>query len=307
MLRIDFDKYTEEFKKEFFKYISDKIKLKERLEKLKKSSSLSNLIDILLEERKFRELIIGDYKALIRIKYIVRKYRNVIDEFKEDFEKIFIKEGYNKLKNTIKPKKMVNLLSLKTCPYCNINFIYGDGRKNYGVELDHIIPKSKWPIFAVSLANLVPSCGACNKAKSKKEKSSFKSPFKINSFEDFKFTFIPDIELKALTEIKLEEIEKSIKSIEFIKEIKANNEFFSLRDRYQKHKDVVAEIIQKNRLINYYKGKMDSNVLGINFPSSEEEYRLTYCNYYPNDEEEFLKRPLSKLIFDIYKELNNIP
>lgn len=307
MLRLNFNKYSEEFKNEFFEYISNKRKLRKNLEILKEenrgNNRLIDLIDILLNEQNFRELLIGDYKSLIKLKWLIRRYKDIINEFSEDLEKIFIKEGYDKLKNTIKPKKMVELLSLKTCPYCNINFIYGDGRKNYGVELDHVIPKSKYPIFAVSLSNLIPCCGACNKAKSKKEKLGFKSPFKINSFEDFKFTFIPDIELKALTEIKLEGIEKNIISIEFIKEIKANSELFSLRDRYQIHKDIIAEIIQKTRFVNYYKEKMDSKILGVDFPSSEEEYRLIYCNYYPTSEKEFLKRPLSKLTFDIYKEL----
>ncbi|WP_457642695.1 HNH endonuclease [Persephonella sp.] len=309
MLKLDFSKYTEEFKEEFFDYIINKRELRQNLIDLREenrgNNSLVNLIDTLLEESTLSELIIGDYNSLIRLRWTLRKFKSILYEFREDFERIFVKEGYDKLKNTIKPKKIVSLLSIKTCPYCNINFIYGDRKRNYGVELDHIMPKNRYPIFAVSLANLIPSCGTCNKSKSDRKIQGFKSLFKINSFEDFKFTFIPDIELKTLTEIKLEEIEKNIKSIDFIKEVKANSELFSLKERYQKHKDIVAEIIQKQRLINYHKEKMDSNVLGISFPSSEEEYRLIYCNYYPISEEEFLKRPLSKLTFDIYKELNN--
>ncbi|HFI0401146.1 TPA: HNH endonuclease [Streptococcus suis] len=44
------------------------------------------------------------------------------------------------------------------CVYCERDLVS---------DLDHLLPKSEFPIFAVTPANLIPSCHACNKNKSK--------------------------------------------------------------------------------------------------------------------------------------------
>lgn len=42
------------------------------------------------------------------------------------------------------------------CPFCGQRIV---------AQLDHYLPKSAYPVFAVTPANLVPSCADCNKAK----------------------------------------------------------------------------------------------------------------------------------------------
>lgn len=46
--------------------------------------------------------------------------------------------------------------SLGRCPYCGINQVK---------TLDHFLPKSQWPLFAVAPYNLVPCCRDCNNEK----------------------------------------------------------------------------------------------------------------------------------------------
>ncbi len=326
MLKLDFSKYTEEFKEKYYRYFNAELNNEEvyayfgEISNIGKDKAIKNQLKNLLKsyawscnERKLIIQIKCNLKRILTssINFLrdfyneVKSYPALNNEFLvKELGKIFVDYAYEQKISKMKiAYKLIEVLNIKTCPYCNENLAYTAEGINIRPQLDHFFPKHKYPFFAISLANLIPSCPICNHKKGKSFNESFKSPFEINSFEDFQFTFILDIELKALTEIKLKEIEKNIKEIDFIIEIRANNELLSLKERYQNHKDIVAEIIQKQRLVNYYKEKMDSNVLGTGFPSSEEEYRLIHCSYYPISEEEFLKRPLSKLTFDIHKEV----
>lgn len=56
-------------------------------------------------------------------------------------------------------------LHLHSCFYCetayvNVYDIAGNSKKYF--DLDHVLPKSKCPILALSLFNFVPSCQVCN-------------------------------------------------------------------------------------------------------------------------------------------------
>ena len=56
----------------------------------------------------------------------------------------------------------------RICPYCNRNFtpvVVIDNNDEARPELDHFIPKSLFPMFAVSFYNLIPACHNCNHAK----------------------------------------------------------------------------------------------------------------------------------------------
>ncbi len=58
------------------------------------------------------------------------------------------------------------LLKIRTCFYCNISYIdcFKNDKGNIvgQFDLDHFLPKSKYPIVGLSLFNFVPSCGVCN-------------------------------------------------------------------------------------------------------------------------------------------------
>ena len=69
---------------------------------------------------------------------------------------------------------------------------------------------------------------------------------------------------------------------------------------YATHNDVVWELIEKTRWYNEYKIRELIEDLGL-YDSEEEVYRMLYGGYM--EEENFLKRPLSKLTHDIVTEL----
>ena len=54
------------------------------------------------------------------------------------------------------------------CPYCNRSYthsVFENGECSGRPELDHFLPKSIFPFFAVSIYNLIPVCHNCNHAK----------------------------------------------------------------------------------------------------------------------------------------------
>jgi hypothetical protein len=70
----------------------------------------------------------------------------------------------NKVKIKL-PGYIVSALRIRTCPYCNRGFIGVTKGELLGVQLDHFYNRHKFPLFAVSLYNLVPCCGECNNIK----------------------------------------------------------------------------------------------------------------------------------------------
>ena len=67
-------------------------------------------------------------------------------------------------------RDLVDKLNIKTCPYCNRQFIYTfNGRAPERPELDHFYPKANYPLFCLSFYNLIPACHSCNHVKSEEE------------------------------------------------------------------------------------------------------------------------------------------
>ena len=65
------------------------------------------------------------------------------------------------------------------CPYCNRNYIYNAVDRfapdtwRITCELDHFLPKTRYPLLAVSFFNLIPSCHFCNHTKHEEELQAF--------------------------------------------------------------------------------------------------------------------------------------
>jgi len=61
--------------------------------------------------------------------------------------------------------KLCAMLDIETCPYCNlcneITIIRDDDGK-IRPAIDHFFDKARYPLFAISLGNLIPSCHHCN-------------------------------------------------------------------------------------------------------------------------------------------------
>lgn len=211
-------------------------------------------------------------------------------------------KAYNKLISNRVNFKLINEYDIKCCPYCNENFIINRGEKTT-LQLDHFFPKSEYPIFALCLYNLIPSCYACNHIKSKN--SIGVSPNNhLYDFSKLKITYTPQESDYLDNPEKLEVIFKYDDDTEFSEKMEQNLEVFGIKEAYKNHKDYVQEILKKAQI---YNSKM-INEIQHNFPelfsSKEELVRIIFGNYITK--EELLKRPLSKLTMDLLRELHII-
>jgi len=228
---------------------------------------------------------------------------------------LFVDKGYNFFTKVTKTKSyhaytFVKALDLKTCPYCNINYIAflekeKDNDKIRRAELDHFFPKSVYPFLAVNFYNLIPSCSTCNKLKSDDDLPELLNPYD-SKVKDIKFNFwlnnvdfLDNPKLDNTTFSNEENIKIEIKNLP-----QENLDTFQLEQIYQAHTDVVVELILKQM---HYPESYVQELANLGF-SKEDIYRFVFANYLK--EKEWSKRPMAKLIYDISEELgliDNIP
>lgn len=122
----------------------------------------------------------------------------------------------------------VKELDQTVCPYCNANFIQTIQASNHlkgsnsqaRADLDHFLPKSIFPVFSLTLANLIPSCIYCNQRFKGEHYTNYKSYFSpfdedIEKSISFRFNYSQDTQsnsfqkLKELENVKLDSIEEN--------------------------------------------------------------------------------------------------
>ena len=169
---------------------------------------IKELIELLYDDKFLRILLVESEEKVTE--YV--KDKEQVSEYIKDTHALYKKENIhdtNKLKvmNSIvelfiyyelldSEQKEIKLkqelygkLNIRACPYCNRQFIDPIAIKNEENEeiekryntgdLDHILPKNKYPLYAVSLWNLTPCCKTCNETF----KSSDENPI-LNPWED---------------------------------------------------------------------------------------------------------------------------
>ncbi len=238
----------------------------------------------------------------------------IIEKFKNDFPDSLdsAKPLYQTLKNKIfgyaynnwrrwkyNPYIFVEDIGLKTCPYCNRNYIFTVNKKSKKLrpEIDHFYPKSKYPFLAMSYGNLIPSCSVCNHTKSDTYNKNLVNPYNVKE-KDYHLTFTPNSINFVLVEVE----KYDFKSFDIEVRGKAikNIDIFKLKELYSQHKDEVLELLVKKA---YYPESYIRELELFGF-GQDEIYRYLFSNY--NQEDDLHKRPLSKLTKDIAKELGLI-
>lgn len=258
---------------------------KEKIEKLE--IKLSKVIGI----NNFEEIAIADYNRLLEIKNVVDKinYKTYKISF-NNLKKIF-NSLYTKYRKTY-ARQLVEDLEITVCPYCNRNFI-NNTEKYAMAQFDHFFPKSKYPMLALSLYNLIPCCPQCNHNKLEKELSY--SPYNKEFTTDklLRFNIIPEfvdgfeIGIEAKNEIIKENIDKLL-----------------LKEAYAVHKPLVKEIYLKVKMysdcyIQSLNNMVKDSVINIDMTFDE----LWYGNYLTEDK--YYLKPLSKLTHDMIEDFRN--
>ena len=215
---------------------------------------------------------------------------------------------YDKLAHNGLNTEMIYKYGIKCCPYCNENYIFNRKVKNgttYATaQLDHFFPRNRFPIFSVSLYNLVPACGACNHIKATKELGISPHNHSYN-FSNMHISYIPKSSSWMSDPEELEiKFKYNTDNMEFKNKMDNNLDVMGIRQAYGMHKDYIQEIIKKAQI---YGGDYRENLLrdfpGL-FSLDEELIQTIFSNYI--SEEDMLKRPLSKITRDLLKELSII-
>ncbi|MDR0894231.1 MAG: hypothetical protein LBN06_02865 [Prevotellaceae bacterium] len=225
---------------------------------------------------------------------------------KQTFERIF---DYKKWISHDKENsyKIAGWIGQNTCVYCNRQYIFMikgklGGYKVTRPEFDHYLPKSKYPFFALSLYNLIPSCHICNSScKGTKELPEIMNPYLTEGDRDyFKFTYSIDGNGEPDT-VRAHEIYK-----EQADDVEQMLNIFKIEDIYSAHarlelKDLYAFATKYSPT---YLQEVLANTVNDLRITQEEAYRILFgAEMLPENDND---RPLSKLKRDILEELHVI-
>lgn len=227
-------------------------------------------------------------------------FEDVYNDFSKDF-------GYS----------FVKAMGLHTCPYCNQNYtlsVGDDTNKGLRPDIDHFLPKSEYPYFAISIYNLIPVCKQCNTKKGIKPFSieTHLHPYYegIDGAEEIEkevvFTFIPNsIDFiygkEDSFEIGLRRIYNDEKAKKIEAKARKNMEDLAVDELYKLHKAHVSDMIKKAGVYNESYIQELANGYPELFNNAEEVRELSLGIYmHPKN---LHKRPLSKLTKDIAEDL----
>ena len=281
----------------------------------------SHVQELASEEDVFLRIMTGEYSFLENLKEFLD---NFVDEEPRLAE--YLKKSYDKIDSELR-KKIIDLKNISVCPYCNRNYINStykvftcnncnqdllviDGTKKEcpgckqeingqtkvvnTAQLDHFFPKDSYPLFAISFYNLIPSCYSCNHMKLNEDLKH--SPYDSSlSFDDVKFTYIPKSTDKI--EIKIDSRNPDFKN---------GIRILGIEELYQSHIDVVNELIWKKEVYSdSYRDGLSKILNQTALELSEAELNRFITGYY-TDKGDYGKRPLSKMVADIGREIGLI-
>ncbi|MGN0350616.1 MAG: hypothetical protein ACI4ES_03110 [Roseburia sp.] len=218
-----------------------------------------------------------------------KNIKSPFDRFHDCFEKVRDTKKNGKKMSVL----MTEELGITVCPYCNRDYVNARSDTHAGNQLDHFFNRSDYPFLAVSLYNLIPSCGVCNLIKSD-QKKNLVSPFDENyNFE--KNEFYCD---ESTGEIKWENFDKT--------QIKENVKMLELKEAYKIHEAKEIKNLLTKRSI-YVKSQIDEILKVMNGggtkPKFTEQDLKEWIYGKPISDEAYKTTPLGKLKHDILKQL----
>lgn len=230
-------------------------------------------------------------------------------------DKIISTLDYDELRQTLLPI-FFQKIGIKACVYCNAQLTVsidlekdsssGDKKVKAKFQVDHFTPKAQYPCFSISLFNLYPVCGPCNRAKSEDE-----IPFVLYSDEKaqleesaFQFTLERGCIARYLLSRKIEDINLLFHERGKAKADKLMQNTFDIQGLYNTQKDLAEELILKKEIYTpAYKDALKSSFPQL-FTDGSLSSRLIIGNY--GSSKEIHKRPMAKFTQDIARQLGLI-
>lgn len=267
--------------------------------------------DILLWDPEKIEI---EKKVFLSVPTFYKKYKNgKTKAFKTEIKNKILKAlGYSNLRSSFYPKYF-NEIGFKACVYCNSQLTITankkpDGEYSAKFDVDHYNSKDDYPFLSISLFNLYPACSSCNRAKSnnKVEFELYTNDRAKTLKSDYNFKLNPYSKVKYLTtkdskviEITFEEPKYSVGA-----NTKTFKEVFHIEGIYKTQDDLIEELIIKSQIYNQaYLKTLKSNFSKLAL--HPELFKRTLIGNYTEDKD-LHKRPMSKLVMDIAKDLGLI-
>lgn len=292
----------------FIRYISEILKDYEILLTLHPSN-------FRLAKRKY-DRILPEGNLKTDIKYSDKKGKKRSIKFHELLVKAL---NYSKVQADIFPTYIRDNLEIRTCVYCNAQYAATTKSGKAMYELDHYIPKSIAPYLCTSFFNLQPCCSSCNKRKLDnlfvediwwkynvsiwKEKADslddlYKFKLKEGCYAEYKSSHNKDDLVVELIPID----NQDTNSLKLLIKVDAK---LKLNELYKCFNDVVEDIIWKKQC--YSKDLVD----GLQRQFLKEMPDLyrgidRFILGYSTDEDDIYKRPLTKMVQDVSRQLNLI-
>lgn len=222
-----------------------------------------------------------------------------IDHFNEIIYDIFVIKGYEQL---LDKDLFIQNTHLKICPYCgNDRIIESKRSKN---EIDHFLPKRKYPFFALSYFNLIPSCHFCNRADHKGQLSPIDEFAKGRIIRN-PYAFNPDIVRFHLdiADINVYEPENFRVVVGFIDKrfLDGYDRFFDVCDRYADNNQEASEDYTK---LMDFKADFFYDEMNVDRTWLQKAYRAV-LGYSPGSDTPYIKEKY-RMRTDVFKQLNKL-
>lgn len=215
--------------------------------------------------------------------------------------------------------KLVEELDVKVCPYCNRLFTttVSVGGRKVRPQLDHFRNKREYPFLALSINNLVPTCGVCNLLKLDKD-CDLVYPYQ-EDFEAEGMVFatstpanhtVPTLEGIATSkedfQIEMHYKQPDDPSHDVARQERIDNSIktLCLKELYRSHRDYVAFLYRQRYILTRQLAEDLHNQFPELFGSAEEVedvFALMHTEY-----EKWGDRPLAKLTHDILDEIEDL-
>jgi hypothetical protein len=340
----------EEFKNCYFKTISKNIKIDKQSEICKEIKKIDSNWDL-------KRLITADFSELVVF------YTNKNTDCLNHFFKTGNDESdylYSNLQRIIADFFISKDINIKTCFYCNIEYINSFNDKYYSVvelinyapnkflnkiinknstniiskerkcksisendilnffpkvgseilnklkaefdndfnnehfTLDHILSKSNYPYFSLSLFNFVPCCYSCNsKFKLGKEFKIYQNLAKvIPSSNEYEFDKFVEFQLKFIDNTK--DVKVDLTNLLNLENVNEFLVMFRLKGRYEYHKTKAIDMIDKRKVYSDSQIREIAKLLGRDEQSIKEDIFGKECFHSNNEPFEKYKQDIAR-------------
>ena len=308
---ISLEEYTEEFKQQYYEKVKSKISETD-MKRIVSSSKkfLPKNFYYTSKKDNFKELILAPFSKIKEAKeYIENITFSVMDKecFGMDAQRKVNRtvqlSPYNQLcinfesimraldnKETIRVRIAKNNGKLTVCPFCNRDYINSRGGNRSGAQIDHFYPRANYPIFSLSLYNLIPICGNCNRIKSNSN-AGFVSPWDENMDWNKAIRFSYEIE----------QVDSYKVVIEAEGDARNNIEEMQIQDAYSIHSIEVEELLEKQR---YYSETQKEEIKNILKDISISDTDIKRAIFGPEITADKIRtKSLGKMTRDLHKKL----